>query len=165
MAAWRVLIAQDVLLIYEGSDGDKTRALYARLQQAGGAGCLAVDVFRATKASARAKVYRGGGFKGKAYERKQWSMNNLCDGLTLHARLEGIRWGWKADPAQEFYPWVLYVELPTGQVSFHSPTRGIGPDYEGEWDGVRDVAPVRIAKWIARLLAGDGGESNAAGEA
>ena len=30
--------------------------------------------------------------------------------------------------------WVLYVELPAGQVSFHSPTRGTGPDYTRDWD-------------------------------
>ena len=44
-------------------------------------------------------------------------------------------------------------DLPTGQVSFHTAARGGGPEYAGDWDGVRDVAPMRIARWIAGVLA------------
>lgn len=69
-----------------------------------------------------------------AYDRKQWSLRNLCDALLTHGATLGITWGWRRDPAVTFNPWVLYVELPTGQVSFHSPTRGDGPDY-GEGQG------------------------------
>lgn len=36
------------------------------------------------------------------------------------------------------YENVLYVDVPEfGQVSFHSPTRGDGPEYDGVWDGAR----------------------------
>lgn len=48
-----------------------------------------------------------------------------------------MNWGWGRDPAQPFAKHVLYVDLPLGQVSFHSESRYVGPDYGGEWDGDR----------------------------
>lgn len=143
----------DVLKIYDGSDGDATRALYARLAELGPIGDIAINLFRAQKASARAKVYRGGGFKDKAYERKQWSIDNLAEILRLHGEASGIRYGWDEDLAQEFHRWVLYVDLPAGQVSFHAAARGDGPAYAGEWDRIRDASAGRICSWIAKLLA------------
>src|ERR1051326_7628212 len=112
------------LEIYNGSDGAATKALYARLELLGPVGLVALNLFRAQKCSERAKVYRGGvpgrgSFKAMAYERKQWSMGNLCKVLQEHAQGLQLRWGWKEDPGQEYYPWVLYVDLPSGQVSFH----------------------------------------------
>lgn len=142
----------DVLKVYEGSKGDDTLALYARLNQLGAVGQVAVNLFRAQKSSSRAKVYRGGGYRGKAYDRKQWSMDNLTTILAEHAEACGIRWGWGEDSAQEFHCWVLYVELPTGQVSFHTSTRGAGPDYSSEWDRIRDASAGRICRWISDLL-------------
>jgi hypothetical protein len=53
--------------------------------------------------------------------------------------------------AQEFHQWVLYVDLPTGQVSFHTAARGVGPDYPGKWDGVRGTGAIRIIKWASSL--------------
>lgn len=143
--------------IYQGSDGDLTRRLYARLDACGAAGDIAKNLLRASKSSSRAKVYRGGvrgvgSYKDMAYLRKQWSMENLCKALTFHAEQIGIRWGWKIDPAQQFHKWVLYVELPTGQVSFHTAGRGEGPDFPGEWDGVRDVSASRIIRWAEVVL-------------
>jgi len=44
--------------------------------------------------------------------------------------------------------WVVYFELPQGQVSFHSPTRGSGPDYPGEWDGTH-TSQDRITEALA----------------
>jgi len=104
-----------------------------------------VNLFRAQKCSTRAKVYRGGlrgigSFRSLAYQRKAWSMKNLCDCLAEHGSELGINFGWKRDPNTPLHDapsWVLYVDLPQGQVSFHSPTRYAGPDYPGEWDGVR----------------------------
>jgi len=147
----------DIVRIYEGSDGDATKALYARLEQLGAVGVVALNLFRANKCSARAKVYRGGNSKGRyrdmAYDRKQYSIDNLCKVLTEHAGSLGIVWGWGHDPAQEFHDAVLYVEIPTGQVSFHTKPRGEGPDYPNQWDGVRGASPGRVCRWIARLLA------------
>ncbi|HEV8695811.1 MAG TPA: hypothetical protein VGQ93_16740 [Lysobacter sp.] len=145
--------------IYSGSDAAATRALYARLQTlCGPAGVIAMDLFRAQKASARAKVYRGGvrgvaSFRDLAYEKKNWSLQNLCAALAEHAAGLGITWGWREDPAQSFHNWVLYVELPTGQVSFHAATRGLGPDYPRDWDGWK-LSAERIVEYVDKLLSG-----------
>jgi hypothetical protein len=121
--------------IYHGSDGEATKALYRELEaNHGPAGAVATNLFRAQKSSSRAKVYRGRNYKGLSYEKKNWSMDNLCRILGEHAASLGITWGWKIDPAQEYHNWVLYVDTPVGQASFHAASRGKGPDYGGEWD-------------------------------
>jgi hypothetical protein len=145
---------ETVIKVYRGSDGEATKALYARLEALGPIGFVAVNLFRAQKSSERAKVYRGGGYRGMAYERKQWSIDNLCGALTEHAAAQGIAWGWGEDPEQPVHKHVLYVDLPTGQVSFHSGARGAGPDYPREWDGVAGQSPDRIIRYCARLLDG-----------
>lgn len=149
---------------YAGSNGDATKALYDRLEALGPAGAIAVNLFRACKSSGRAKVYRGGergrgSYRSMAYGRKEWAMENLCAGLAQHAGAAGIaRWGWAEDPAQPVHKHILYVDLPTGQVSFHTAARGEGPDYAAPWDGVRDASAGRICSWCARLF--DGAESS-----
>lgn len=80
-------------------------------------------------------------------------MLNLVTVLTLHASRLGMRWGWKEDPTREFHRWVLYVDLPTGQVSFHAQTRNGGPDYTGDWDGVPGQSPQRIIRFVADIVA------------
>jgi hypothetical protein len=166
-------------VVYAGSDGDLTKAYYVQLEQHGPVGVIAMNLFRAQKCSARAKVYRGGGFKGMAYERKNWSMANLSRALIENAATVceqlGIAWGWKEDPAQEYHSWVLYVDLPTGQCSFHARSRGEGPDYLGEWDRVPHASADRIlafCDWVigggecipVRCGAGTPGESVIPGE-
>lgn len=152
-------ILSRVLRVYEGSDGEATRKLYGQLEQLGAVGVIAVNLFRAQKCSARAKVYRGGvpgkgSYRTMAYERKQWSLDNLAKTLTEHAQACGITWGWGEDPQQEFHRYVLFVELPNGQVSFHTGQRGIGPDAPNPWDGVRGASPQRVCTFVARVLDG-----------
>jgi hypothetical protein len=147
----------DIVRIYEGSDGEATRALYERLAQLGPRGEVALNLFRAHKNSARAKVYRGGirgqgSYRRMAYDRKQWAMGNLVKILSEHAAACGISWGWGTDEVQEFHRAVLYVDIPTGQVSFHTAHRGAGADYAGKWDGSRYEAAGRICRWIAELF-------------
>lgn len=146
-----------VLAVYAGSDGDATKALYAELEQSGPAGHVAVNLFRACKASERAKVYRGGqrgrgSFKGMAYDRKQWAMDNLCKALGQEAAAIGLTWGWGKDEKQDYHADVLYIDLPTGQVSFHTAGRGAGPDYPGALDGKPGESAGRICRWCAALL-------------
>jgi hypothetical protein len=132
--------------VYAGSDGALTRSYYAELEKHGPAGIIAMNLFRAQKCSARAKVYRGGirgqgSYKRMAYERKSWSMQNLARILAEQAGSFNIIYGWKQDHSTVFgqdTSWVLYVDLPGyGQVSFHSPVRGEGPDYAGDFDGAK----------------------------
>jgi hypothetical protein len=146
-----------VVRIYDGSDGAATLALYAQLEARGPAGVVAMNLFRAQKASSRAKVYRGGvpgkgSYRGMAYDRKAWSLTNLCTTLDAHGDALGLRWGWAFDPAMPGFPWVLYVDLPTGQVSFHNPAPIGKARYVGTWDGVRQASPGRICRWVAHLL-------------
>lgn len=148
-----------VLAVYEGSDGDATKALYADLEKLGPIGRVVVNLFRAQKNSSRAKVYRGRGYRDAAYDRKDWALGNLVTALGEHAAACSMRWGWGADPDQPVHSAVLYVDLPTGQVSFHTlhrvtAQRGDGPDYPGEWDGRVGQSPDRIIRFVARLLAG-----------
>ena len=151
-------IAGEVAAVYNGSNGDLTLDLYRRLNALGPIGNIAVNVFRAQKASERAKVYRGGtggqSYRSMAYEKKRWSMTTLCEALTKHSAL-GIRWGWAVDPNQEVHRHILYVDLPTGQVSWHTDQRAAGPDYPGEWDRAVGSAPNRICAWVAQFLEGE----------
>ena len=152
----------DILRIYQGSDGEATKALYARLEACGQAGFIAVQLFRACKASERAKVYRGGNsqssYRRLAYDRKQWSLDNLCAALMTETL--GIAWGWGVDREQPVHCHVLYIDLPTGQVSFHAGARSRGPDYPGQWDGMRGAGAGRVCSWVVRIL----GSIDAAGK-
>ncbi len=153
--------------VYDGSDGDATRTLYDQLTKLGPLGIIGVNLFRAQKNSARAKVYRGGirgkgSFKAMAYERKAWAMDNLARALSEHAQDAGITWGWGVDESEAKHSTVLYIDLPTGQVSFHTEHRSVGPEYAGKWDGVRNASIGRVCAWIAILLTGVAGEEEVA---
>lgn len=160
------LAAHYVQHVYRSSDGAMTKQLYALLAKRGAAGEVAVELFRAQKCSERAKKYRGGicgvgSFKAMAYERKGWALQNLCTALltgTTGSRIEraielSISFGWKEDSREPFARWVLYVELPNGQVSFHSPVRHDGPDFKGDWDG-QHLSCERVLAYCDAVLRG-----------
>lgn len=143
--------------IFDQQNGEVTKAFYAELAARGPLGEVAVCLFRAQKRSSRAKEYRPGKFRRAAYDVKEWSLAELCRRLQSSGAELGFAWGWKEDPATLFgarASWVLYVDLPAerGQVSFHSPSRGEGPAYAGEWDGVRGVSVDRILAFCDELL-------------
>lgn len=145
--------------IYDGSDGAATQALYAQLVAFGPVGEIAMNLFRAQKASARAKVYRGGirgvgSYRRMAYDKKNWSLQNLTRALAQHAPGLNIQWGWQQDRSTPGYMWVLYIDIPTGQVSFHAPSRGAGPDYPARWDGLRGASHHRVIEWCEQLVVG-----------
>lgn len=131
--------------VFEGSEAEVTKAYYAALAARGPAGDVAVNLMRAQKCSTRAKRYRGGirgvgSYRSMAYETKSWAMVNLCKVLDTHGKQLKIRFGWKPDPTVIFGErpsWVLYIDLPQGQVSFHSPSRLSDHGYAGEWDRER----------------------------
>jgi hypothetical protein len=149
--------------VYNGSDGDATKALYVRLSALGPGGVVAMNLLRTCKASERAKKYRGRAGRGQpsyrsmAYEKKDWSIAELCRALVVAADDLGISWGWGRDEKAIGFEDVLYIDLPgSGQVSFHTSYRRDGPDYAGKWDGARDVAPRRIIAYAQFLM--NGGE-------
>lgn len=136
------------LSVFTQNDGEVTKRYYAELGAIGPLGQIAVALFRAQKRSAAAKRYRRGAHRGSAYDVKAWSMAEICRLLAAHPET-GITYGWKQDAATRFGPdasWVLYCDLPQGQVSFHSPTRLDGPDYEGDWCGMH-VSAERIIQF------------------
>jgi len=145
----------DILMVFHGSSGDATSALYRRLEACGPAGGLAVNLFRACKTSSRAKQYRRRGHKDESYGRKAWSIGNAAQILLDHAEAFGLTWGWGGDVKQTYHRHVFYVDLPTGQVSFHMAERGVGPDHPTGWDGFRNLAPYRVCLYAAQVLAGE----------
>jgi len=129
--------------VFHQNNGDVTKAYYAEMNTKGLAGQLAVALFRAQKRSLAAKKYRGRQYRGAAYEVKNWSLSEICRILSIPGH--NYKWGWKRDSNTPGFEQVLYVELPTGQCSFHSPDRLTGPEFEGEWSGVRNSPDVIIA--------------------
>jgi hypothetical protein len=126
--------------VFDGSNGGQTRSFCCALEKTGQLGKIAAELFRIQKASTRAKVY-GGGIKVKygkvsyrtlAYARKGDCLSALC--YLLQADNCGLTWGWGYDSKQQLAKCVLYIDLPLGQVSFHSTDRFAGPKYQGEWD-------------------------------
>lgn len=140
---------------YRGSDGDRTIALFKRLEQGGPAGVVAINLFRALKASERAKTKYRGKWVRIAYEKKNWAISNLAEVLGQHAAGLQITWGWGHDPKAIGYEWVLYVDLPgAGQISFHTAQRLPGPDHPTGWDRAIRQGPERLARWAGGLLDG-----------
>lgn len=140
-------------VVYEASNGDATKSYYSKLQERGAAGIVAMNLFRAQKCSTRAKLYRGRQYRSAAYERKSWSMGLLVDCLLEHGVNLGIEFGWGVDrSAHDEHQTVLYIDLPQGQVSFHTTSRGNGPDYKRDWDGARGESPVRILAYCDSVM-------------
>lgn len=142
--------------VFNGSDGRLTVAFYRRLQSVGPIGKIAMNLFRAQKTSSRAKVYRARKYTASSYDVKNYSLQELSNSLSEST----LRYGWKLDPCTPGYEWVLYVELPTGQVSFHSASRLAGPSYTGDWDGARGTSVQRILSFVDSVL----GQNNTAHE-
>lgn len=141
---------------WKSSDASVTTKFYRDLDARGPIGMLAHALFKANKSSYRAKRYRGGNgqksFKDLAYERKRSSLYELSQILTKHAESLGICWGWRQDlKSAHDNSWVLFVAIPQGQVSFHSPVRHAGPTFPYEWDG-KHVSTERILGFTEMVL-------------
>jgi len=136
------------LEVFSQNDGEVTKAYYREMEQLGPLGHIAVCLFRCQKRSSRAKDYRRGKYRRLAYDVKSWSMQELCKALSQHAQAHGITWGWKEDSSVLFGEepsQVLYIDLPEfGQCSFHNPERFEGPEYSGEWSGIKNSDAVII---------------------
>ena len=83
-----------------------------------------------------AKGLQGGltnvSYSDLAYQKKAEAVAALCEILSTDPC--GMTWGWQHSSQKDYPPWVLYLDLPQGQVTFHSAERLTGPDYEGQWD-------------------------------
>lgn len=137
------------LEVFRQNDGKVTKAYYEQLNGYGFEGQLAVALFRAQKRSTAAKRYRGRKYTQSAYDVKNWSLAEVC--RILSAERHAFQWGWKHDPQTPGFEWVLYVELPHGQASFHSAERLEGPDFPGSWDGIRGAVETRIQEFCDQV--------------
>lgn len=144
--------------IFYGSNGSQTRRLLAALGKRPPLGRIAAELFRVQKASSRAKRYKGGtrrgggsliSYRNLAYDRKQVALQKLCN--ILSDDTHGMPWGWGVDTSQSHNTHVLYVDLPSGQVSFHSPIRLDGETYDSKWDGLR-ASEARIIEFCQSVL-------------
>lgn len=145
--------------IFNGSNADQTKAYYKMLDEIGPIGKVATALLRASKCSTRAKQYRKRAWRTDAYDRKQWSMREACKVLVFYGKELGINFGWQQDQNVVFgrdydtsTSWVLYVDLPQGQVSFHDKSRGECPEYKGKWDGQRGASHERIIQFCDSVL-------------
>ncbi|NQU22115.1 MAG: hypothetical protein HQ567_12585 [Candidatus Nealsonbacteria bacterium] len=96
----------------------------------------------------RANYHRSRCARDNDYRAKAATLRQACE-LAQQAE---IPFGWQPDPANSQVPWVVYFDLPTGQVSFHARSRGEGPEYEGQWDEVEDGSADRIQAAIREVL-------------
>ena len=88
-------------------------------------------------------------YRSLAYERKGQCLSVLCDLLQANAcGLPGL--GIRRQK-QFSAKCVLYLDLPIGQVSFHSTERFAGPNYPGEWDG-ENKSEQRILSFCDQLM-------------
>jgi len=113
-AAERDYEAHRAEMIFAGSDGDATRALYNELAGCGPLGFVAIQLFRAQKCSARAKVYHRGHYSTLAYGRKNWSLEQLTT-LLMTTNAQGDVWGCGHPDPTARDPWVLRIVLPLPQ--------------------------------------------------
>jgi hypothetical protein len=146
--------------VFQGSDAVATKRYLRNLEEHGPIGVIASNLFRGQKASDRAKKYRGGvgggdsfiRYRDLAYERKGAALASLTSALLKHAYDLELGWGWGRDTKQAFNIWVIYVDLRReGQVSFHSPVRGEGPEYSKVWDGLHSSGE-RILRFCDRVM-------------
>ena len=141
--------------VYFGSaSADTNRLMRSMKLQPNGE--IAALLLRAQKASSRAKKYRGGlkdgpSFRYLAYQKKNECLRQLCEALNEQS---DFTWGWGIDEAQTLNlpKHVLYIELPTGQASFHNFVRHEGPDFLGEWDRAIGVSEERIIEFCSSVM-------------
>lgn len=150
--------AGEVAAAYFGSSGAASRSVCSRLSKLGPLGVIAAELYRTQKASSRAKAYGvaavsedGPTYRSLAYGRKSDAIKRLS--ATLCEQQHGLTWGWGVDPRQPLAAHVLYIDLPQGQVSFHTRERYDGPDYPGDWDKQHE-SERRVVVFCESLIAG-----------
>lgn len=144
----QVVQAAEVREIFFGSDGERSKALYSQLERIGPHGRIAALCLRAQKASDKANFYIFREYKRIAYERQNEALIALVDTLNQSSIIR--TWGWGRDEAG-YHKWVLYVDLPQGQVSWHNESKIGDRDYPNQSDGT-GLSQERILAFAATQI-------------
>jgi hypothetical protein len=83
----------------------------------------------------------------------EWALRNKLVIRSVELALAaGLRAGYGHDRKFRDFSVVAYIDLPTGQVSWHLPTgTPPSPPYDGEWDGhSHDEKAMRITVFLAQ---------------
>ncbi len=132
-----------------------TSGVYQALQAHGTLGYVALNLFRASQCNLDVKQTTGRRLSREAYERKIWSISLLAETLKQHADKLHLQWGWSVDEAEPRFKHILFVELPTGQVSFNTDKRSLGPKLKANLDGQKGQSGVRICEFVTQILTGE----------
>ena len=144
---------------FSTSSPQLSRRLCQDLDSMGPMGQLASLLFKAEKASKQAKSYSGrepvsrrpyGDYSKDRMEKMLMEVISLLD---AHAKNMDISWGWSESDVPDAPPWVLCIDLPTGQVTYRMRERRLGPGFElGAEDDCRNSD--RITDFCAGVLDG-----------
>lgn len=94
---------------------------------------------------ASANYRRNRDARWRNYLEKSWQLRHAVK----LARELGIPSGYQE--TDDFVPYVIYFELPTGQVSFHADDDGGADPYDGQWDS-EQASAARIRKTLRQYL-------------
>jgi len=82
--------------------------------------------------------------------------NQILKAFCLMVKNKGLKIGWQDDP-KDMYFVIMFIDLPTGQISYHIPRWEIDlskwPRYAGQWDGhSTEQKRVRLNEYIISLI-------------
>lgn len=154
-------LLRHLLSAQEASDRAKSRAANGKHRREFRAGAYGEHNYRTSRDA-----------RERDYSEKEEHLTKACE-LLATGQFD-VPWGWGLDTlprtvrSDDYDYWhygplptktmaVLYVQLPTGQVSFHSAHVGRGPKYRDGWDGEQGMSLLRITKAIDELA--DGGSA------
>src|SRR5262245_29901403 len=101
-------------------------SLADRLGSHGPIGLIALAAFRAQRAKWISDLPHA---RSAAAKRRRNAIDRLSVVLSEYAESAEIAWGWKLCEHAHKSPHVICIDLPTGQISFRTYSRGAGPDY------------------------------------
>ena len=111
------------------SDAPLSRSLCRDLDSKGPIGQLASLLFKAEKAAMQAKSYVGKApvsgrpYRNYSQDRMREMLAKAVSLLDAHAVAMGVTWGWSRNDAPGKPPWILCIDLPTGQVTYRVQER------------------------------------------
>lgn len=131
-----------------------------QLRLHGRVGMIGAALLNCQKESSNAKKHlkgHAGAIQSRRLSRERYQQKHQAmAALQVHLKeYQTFNWGWAPDPnpSKSSAVHVLYVDLPTGQVGFHS-TQMLGRNakvYTGQWDG-QNKNMERIFKFCEDIL-------------